>query len=149
MSMLSSTIRAAHRAWRARGTPRTQARGARAAARPGPEGRLRFEAQWRSREGGTDSADTLTTTLAQRLGKAHRRLRLATEVSLPLIALEHADVVELLLRLDTLGDDLQPNAVREENDRAYDGCVGVARRQITHEAAIDLELVDGEAPQIA
>ena len=52
-------------------------------------------------------------------------------------------------RLDALGDDAQAQAVRERDDRFHDRGVVRVRHEFAHEAAIDLEFVEREAPQVA
>src|SRR6185312_16320787 len=105
--------------------------------------RLRFESKRRSRER-ADDPRAAPHTIGNHLRKPRGGLRLATIVALPLVAVERADEVQLPFRLDTLRHDLQPNTVREQNDRAHDRRIGLAGCQISHEASVDLELIDGE-----
>src|SRR5579863_5744513 len=78
--------------------------------------------------------------LGQPLGELGGRLRRAAVVSLPLIAVERPNPLELLRRLDTLGHHLQADAVSERDDGADDRLVRRARGQVPDEAAIDLQL---------
>src|SRR4051812_29969407 len=82
---------------------------------------------------------------AQQVAEVRGRQRRAEVEALVLIAAHRLERVELLERLDALGDHLEPQAVRERDDRLHDRRVVGARHQVLDEAAIDLELVDRKA----
>src|SRR6185437_8787040 len=73
-----------------------------------------------------------------------------TEIKpLVLIATELGQQLQLLGRLHALRNHLQGQTMRERDDRAHDRGVLPERSHLLDEAAIDLELVDRKAAQIA
>src|SRR6185295_15398895 len=56
--------------------------------------------------------------------------------------------MELLGCFYALGYHFEPQAVRERNDGLHDGRIVGSRHEVLDEAAVDLEIVDGEAAQI-
>src|SRR6185437_7500186 len=84
---------------------------------------------------------------AQQLGELRWRQRRTEVKALVLIAAEGAQEPELIGRLHPFRDHLEPQAVRQGDDRLHDGGIGLAA-ELAHERAIDLQLVDREAPQI-
>src|SRR5580704_2170856 len=76
------------------------------------------------------------------LGGRHRG---AAKEALILIAAHAPQYAELFLRLHTLRDHLQPQSMRQRDDRAHNRGIAGVCCDIADETAIDLELVDGES----
>src|SRR4051812_16165022 len=72
----------------------------------------------------------------------------AQEVPLRRRAAEGGERVPALARLDSLGDDVEIQALRELDDRADDGGCVPLRRQLADDGAIDLDLGDRQARQL-
>ena len=72
----------------------------------------------------------------------------AEVVALRVVAVEARDRIEGFLVLDAFSDDLQTEGVGELDGRADDrGAAGI-RADAGHERPVELELVDGEVPQV-
>ena len=77
------------------------------------------------------------------------RQRTAEQVALQLLAAGQAELFRLLGRFDALGRDGHAEPLGDVADGADDDAVVVARRQVLDEGAVDLDLVEGEAAQVA
>ena len=75
--------------------------------------------------------------------------RVGEVVSLPVTAPQPAQQGGLLRVLDPLGDDAQAERRREAEDRPHDAQVATLGLKTGHEAAVDLEAVDGERLEMA
>src|SRR5262245_13235553 len=69
-------------------------------------------------------------------------------VALDLVAAVRREQLELLLRLDALGHDLELEAVGEADDRERDHRVLRVGGDVAHERVVDLERVDREALEV-
>ena len=87
--------------------------------------------------------------LAIKPAQVGRGLRRQEEVSLRLVALEVDQRHELLLGLDALGRDPQPERVSETDHGGHDRGVAGIRAEAAHERAVDLHRVDREALEVA
>src|SRR5579885_1247899 len=74
------------------------------------------------------------------------RAGLGEVVALREVTAEDAEQLELLLRLDTLGDRREVERVAELDDRRHDRLVLRPGVELAHERAVDLDDVDGEVP---
>jgi len=70
-------------------------------------------------------------------------------VSLRQVAAERPQTVQLLLGLDPLGHDLEPQAVGQRDGAGDDRRVAVVVSEAGDERAVDLEHVQGKIVQIA
>ena len=107
---------------------------------------------FRFRRNGTCSTRRLfaTAALGQELPRdLLERLRRAQQVALDLGAAERAHVGELLLGLDALDGGDHVEAVREAGDALDDRERALLVRDVLHERAVDLDLVEREAAQVA
>jgi len=66
-----------------------------------------------------------------------------------LVAAEPDQVVELLGRFDSLGDDRAAEAVPEVDDRLDDGGIGGDDPETVNEGSIDLQSVPGRTTEVA
>src|ERR1700733_13328542 len=66
-------------------------------------------------------------------------------ISLVLIASQRLEQIELGVRLDAFGDDLETQIVRQRDDGADDGRVVRSRGDLTQKTAIDLQMIDRES----
>ena len=78
-----------------------------------------------------------------------RRQRTAEDITLHDVALLFDDDRELGAGLHPFGDHAQAQRMRHRDDRRDDLGIFLVLVNLHNEAAIDLERVDGEAPQIA
>ena len=85
---------------------------------------------------------------AGELGELCGRARPRDQEALHLVATLDAQLLELLDRLDGLGRGGDAECGRKARD-GLDDRLGVAIVQVTHEGAVDLDLVEGELAQIA
>src|SRR5437879_5409924 len=76
------------------------------------------------------------------------RERPAPQIALAELAAEIAQVAGQLGILDPFGDDGEPERMGERDHAGDDGGVALAGGQTAHEAAVDLELVDGQLPEV-
>ena len=78
-----------------------------------------------------------------------RRLRPAQVVALRDVAAELGQAVPDLLRLDALGDDLEPEVAAEVDRRAHDRGVVLVAGHVHDERLVDLDLVDRQPLEVA
>ena len=70
------------------------------------------------------------------------------KIALESIALDADQEIHLFLSLDTLGDDIHAQRPPEVGNGANDrGVIGIGQ-DVTHKCPVDLQLIDGEFPQI-
>src|ERR1700730_7967757 len=77
------------------------------------------------------------------------RYRRAEVEPLSALAIQLSQAFELLCRLDSLGDELQSQALRHAHDGADNGRIVGINCHVAHERAIDLECIDGQMLQVA
>src|SRR5207245_1223794 len=65
------------------------------------------------------------------------------------LTIQLSQALELLRRLDPLGDELQSQALRDTDDGADNGRIVGVDRHVADEGAIDLECIDGQMLQVA
>lgn len=74
--------------------------------------------------------------VAHEFVQCRSRQRTAEEVALHRVAAVDAQEFELFLRLHTLGDDVEPQGARQDDDRLDDGGVVLVGGDVAHERAI-------------
>src|SRR6478752_3359495 len=95
----------------------------------------------------TDTAAEIAEDQMRYLGHRHRP---AEQVALHLVAAQSPDEPSLLFRLDPLDVDLDAEGMAQSDDRADDlGRSSVVVGGSAKEAGVDLDLVEGELPQVA
>src|SRR6056297_3134134 len=72
----------------------------------------------------------------------------AEEVALQLVAAATAQDIVLVVALDPLGDDLEPQSRAEGDDRPGDRCTRLVVRDVADERLVDLERADRKALEI-
>jgi len=77
------------------------------------------------------------------------RWRQAEPKALHLAAAKRLDLLQLLARLDAFGGGRDAEVLGETRDGEHDGNRSAADRRATDEAAVDLDLVEGKAAQMA
>ena len=85
---------------------------------------------------------------AQELDETRWRQRLAHPVSLEAVAAARVEELELLARAPALGDDLEPQAPRQPDDRLGDRRVARVGLEIGDERDVDLQRVDREVLEV-
>src|SRR3954464_13289711 len=86
---------------------------------------------------------------AEPLDELIERHRTRDVIALDQIASARHESIEGGLVLDTFGDDLEAERVSELDRRGHDRIAAAVAEHIRDEAAVDLQLLDGETTEVA